>query len=741
MGLPITIALVGNPNTGKSTLFNALTGLNQRVGNYSGVTVEMKKGTMSLSATESHEIIDLPGTYSLAPRSLDEMVSVDLLLGHLNDVKRPDVIVSIVDASNLERHFYLTTQLMELGRPVVVAVNMMDVAKTQGIQIDLAKLRETTGLPIIPIQANRKQGLDELKKAVVAAVGSSPPKPVLFPSLFGDEVKRLADLTNNTVEQFLIARWLLDVGGHTEKQLSIKFPPEVSVAVGQARDRLTDAKLGVPGVEARTRYGWIRERVGQAVKRPAQRVRTFSDRLDSVLIHRVWGTLIFFVLMFALFQSIFVGAAPLMDLINSGKDWLATRLDNLMDPGPFRSLLRDGILKGVGGVLVFLPQILILFAVVAILEDCGYMARAAFLMDKIMSKCGLNGKSFIPLLSSVACAVPGIMATRTIENRRDRFATILVAPLMSCSARLPLYFLLIGTFLSEPWWLPGVVLFGMYLLGFVTAPLIALLLKRTVLRGETPVFVMEMPSFKMPQFTTVLRRMIEAGWAFVYRAGTMILASMILIWALLYFPNKMPDGRSYDVALDTLKTDLEQMPKNDEKVEQTEETKANDEAREAKQGEIGSLAGDWQRQSYLGRAGLALEPVFAPLGWDWKIGMAALASFPAREVVVGTLGIIYNQGEVDSGEIKDSKNPGDTPLGKTIKEEWSENPVTGKYRVAVAVSLLVFFALCCQCVSTLAVIWRETKSWRWPLFTFVYMTTLAYAGALIAFQVGRQLIG
>ena len=394
--------------------------------------------------------------------------------------------------------------------------------------------------------------------------------------------------------------------------------------------------------------------------------------------------------------------------------------------------------------MVFLPQILILFAVVAVLEDCGYMARAAFLMDKIMAKCGLNGKSFIPLLSSVACAVPGIMATRTIENRRDRFATILVAPLMSCSARLPLYFLLIGTFLNDPWWLPGLVLFGMYLIGFVTAPLVALLLKRTLLRGETPVFVMEMPSFKLPQVATVLRRMIEAGWAFLYRAGTMILASMILIWALLYFPNKTPDGEAYDVKIDGVKTALDAMPESESAAdgeEPTEETKAAADARDAKQAEADGLAGDWQRQSYLGRAGLALEPAFVPLGWDWKIGMAALASFPAREVIVGTLGIIYNQGEVDTEKIKSVSSAGDTPLGKTIKEEWSQHPTTGKYRVAVAASLLVFFALCCQCASTLAVIRRETNSWAWPAFTFGYMTALAYVGAFLTYQVGKLLIG
>ncbi|HEX3149349.1 MAG TPA: nucleoside recognition domain-containing protein, partial [Gemmataceae bacterium] len=328
---------------------------------------------------------------------------------------------------------------------------------------------------------------------------------------------------------------------------------------------------------------------------------------------------------------------------------------------------------------------------------------------------------------SVACAVPGIMATRTIENRRDRLATILVAPLMSCSARLPLYMLLIGTFLSDPWWLPGVALFGMYMIGLIVAPLVALVLKRTLLRGETPVFVMEMPAFKVPQIKAVLRRMIDAGWAFVYRAGTLILASMILIWATLYFPGTMPDGRSYDQVTDELQSEAEKLEKG------TPE-------RDAKDDERNLLYGEWKRQSLLGRAGRGLEPAFRPLGWDWKIGMAALASFPAREVVVGTLGIIYDRGDVDSQEIRKAENAGETELGKAIHEEWSNDPDRGKYRVPVALSLLVFFALCCQCASTLAVIRRETRSWWWPAFTFCYMTALAYVGALITFQIGRLLV-
>ena len=722
----LTVALVGNPNTGKSTLFNGLTGLRQHVGNYPGVTVEMKDGTARLGDVE-FRLTDLPGTYSLAPRSPDEMVSVDLLLGHVRGQDRPDVILSIVDASNLERHLYLTTQLMDLGVPVVVAVNLVDVAKKHGLTIDFAALSERLGVPVVPVQANRGIGLEEVKRAVLAAAESGAVPPgVRFPDAFRAEMSGLVDALGGTVEPFLAGRLLLDVGGHTERLLVGKYGDKLATRLAEARSRLTAAGCPVPAVEARTRYGWIRQAVAGCVHKPAARVVTLSDRLDRVFTHKVWGTLIFLALMFGLFEAIFVGAAPLMDLIDAGREWLSAQLMANMDPTMLRSLLNDGVLKGVGGVLIFLPQILILFGVIAVLEDCGYMARAAFLMDKLMAKCGLNGKSFIPLLSSVACAVPGIMATRVIENRRDRLATILVAPLMTCSARLPLYLLLIGTFLSDPWWLPGVALFGMYLLGLVTAPLVALLLKRTLLRGETPVFVMEMPSFKVPQIRTVLRRMVDAGWAFVYRAGTLILATMILVWAALYFPHETPDGRTYDAAIAELEQQAEQAPE-EEKTATEEQAKA--------------LHGEWKRNSYLGQAGQALEPVFRPLGWDWKIGMAALASFPAREVVVGTLGIVYNQGEVDAGEVEEADQPGQTELGKAIHAEWSSDPVRGRYRVPVALSLLVFFALCCQCASTLAVIRRETHSWAWPAFTFAYMTALAYVGALVTFQIGRLVIG
>jgi len=707
----VRVALIGNPNTGKSTLFNALSGLRQHVGNYPGVTVEMSTGRFAHAGTE-FEVLDLPGTYSLAPRSPDEMVAVELLLGRRAELPRPDVILSVVDASNLNRHLYLTTQLMELGIPVVLAVNMVDVAKSQGIVVDPMKLAEGTGLRVVAIQANKGAGLEGLKAALLEAVGQAAPTggPKL-PDLFEAESAALGAELHEKLPPFLARRLLLDVGGYTEEWLVSASRNGLKAHLAAARDRLSEAGHGVPGVEARTRYAWIRTATAKAVTAPAVRTVTWSDKIDRVLTHRLWGTLVFLVAMFVVFQAIFVVAEPLMDLIDQATTWAVGQVEEGMTPGPVRSFLTDGVLKGVGGVLIFLPQILILFAFVAVLEDCGYMARAAFLMDRVMSRCGLSGKSFIPLLSSVACAVPGIMATRVIENRRDRLATIVVAPLMSCSARLPVYSLLIGAFLTVgySWWVPGLTLFAMYMIGFVTAPLVALALKRTVLRGAPPLFVLELPAYKRPSLVAVGRRMFGAGWAFVRRAGTFILASMAIVWALLYFPDRDAGG-SYETRVAELRA-------------------------EQKHDEANKLKAEWQRNSILGQTGRALEPVFHPLGWDWRLGVSAMASFPAREVIVGTLGIIYERGDVDAGDDEQRQQ-----LGEAIRDDWEKDPIRSKYRVPVALSVMVFFALCCQCASTLAVIRRETKSWAWPAFTFAYMTVLAYIGAFVTFQVGRIIV-
>lgn len=785
----ITVALVGNPNTGKTTLFNALAGMRQRVGNYPGVTVETKKGSMTHEGQTFH-LIDLPGTYSLAPRSPDEMVAVDLILGHQEGEERPDVVLSIVDASNLERNLYLTTQVLEMGVPVVIALNMIDIAQAHGIHIDARELGHRLGAKVVPIQANKSRGFDELKQAVAeacnaakrpgAANGKSPP----FPDSFEKEVRALQTEIGNGVEPFLVRRLLLDVGGYTEERVVEKHGAAIKAQVQAARQRLDAAGSGVPAVEARSRYNWIREATKGTLNRPAVRPVTWTDKIDKVLTHKVWGSLIFLVMMFLVFQSIFTWAKPLMDLLTSGVQSAGNWVGDLpfLETGPLKSLIVDGLFKGVGSVVVFLPQILILFAFIAILEDCGYMARAAFLMDKLMARAGLSGKSFIPMLSSLACAIPGIMATRVIENSRDRLTTILVAPLMSCSARLPVYILLIGTFMTVGygWWVPGLTMFAMYMVGIIMAPLVALVLKRTLLRGETPVFVMEMPLYKFPSIRLVLRRMFDAGWAFLYRAGTMIFASMIVVWALLYFPYANDHGESYPELIAALQEKIKE-PKEEietlereitaktkemklwqERIERGERVtsgqsvlpfirkqeietlKAQIETIKEKvdpvEDEINQLTGKWKSQSILGQLGHFIEPAVRPLGWDWRIGTAALASFPAREVVVGTLGIIYDVGEADPREIREAEDVAGTPLGRALQSaEWDNQPGRKVFTIPTVLSLLVFFALCAQCASTLAIIKRETRSWRWPIFTFVYMTALAYIGALIVYQIGSRL--
>lgn len=709
----LTVALVGNPNAGKTTLFNALSGLRQRVGNYPGVTVDVHRGRWRAGGLDA-ELIDLPGTYSLAARSPDEFVAVDVLLGRVAG-EPPDVILAVVDASNLDRHLYLVTQLFELGRPVVIALNMTDVAERQSVRIDAAKLSEQLGCPVVPTQANKGKGIEQLGAVIAGAAAGPAPARVPFPEPFEREVTALAERMPS-VDEFLLRRLLTDVGGSVEARLGD------GPALTAARKRLEDAGCPIPAIEARTRYAWIRKATAVAVTRPEKPPPTATDRIDRVLTHKVWGTLVFLAVMALVFQSIFTAAVPLMDLINAGKDWLAGAVRDAMPPGPLTSLIADGVIEGVGSVVVFLPQILILFGFLAVLEDCGYMARAAFLMDKLMARCGLSGKSFIPMLSSVACAVPGIMAARVIENRRDRLATILVAPLMSCSARLPVYALLIAAFLTvgHAWWVPGVTLFAMYLIGIVVAPLVAWTLKKTVLRGPAPLFVMEMPQYQWPSFRSVITRMLDRAKAFLVRAGTLILASMVVIWALLYFPSTDEQGRSYDLRIAGLRQQADSV---------------EGEAREKLEAEVAALNGAWRRQSWLGRAGHWIEPAVRPLGWDWKIGMAALASFPAREVVVGVLGQVYNLGQREADELHE-------PLGRALKDAtWNDEP-NGRpvFTVPTALSLMVFFALCCQCASTLAVMRRETGSWWWPVLAFAYMTALAYVAALAVYQVGMWII-
>jgi ferrous iron transport protein B len=734
----LTVALIGNPNTGKSTLFTALAGIRQHVGNYPGVTVEKKVGRFS-HAGAALEIVDLPGTYSLAPRSPDEMVAVDLLLGRQAGAQRPDAVLCIVDAGNLERNLYLVSQVLELGLPTILALNMIDVAEGRGVTIDVAELSKRLGLPIVEVQAHRGLGVDRLKDALAkvgsqAAAESSNP----FSAEFRNEVASLEAACRNdgavgTLPRYLVERLLLDTSGYLVDHF---LPADHATIRGEfqaARDRLKKQGHPVPAVEAMARYGWVGKLLEGVIRREDKPRETTTDRIDRILTDRILGTLVFAALMIVVFQAVFTWAGPLMETIDAGVGAVAEFVNARMDDGALRSLLVDGIIGGVGGVVIFLPQILILFLFIGILEDCGYMARAAYLMDKLMVHVGLSGKSFIPLLSSFACAIPGVMATRVIENRRDRLATMMIAPLMSCSARLPVYTLLIAAFIPATTLLgivslQGFVMFAMYLVGIVTAVAVAFTLKRTILRGPTPPFVLELPTYKMPSVRTVLYRMIDRGWAFLKNAGTLIVAVSIITWALLYYPHDAATVEApYAAQREAIEARFAAAPEGSAE-------------RIVAEGELADLeahiAGAYQRQSYLGRMGHAIEPFVRPLGWDWRVGAAAIASFPAREVVVATLGILYDVGEVDTEE-----EEGQTRLSQALADarwEGTDRPVFG---IPTALSLMVFFALCAQCAATLAIIKRETNSWRWPIFTFAYMTGLAYVAALVTYQVAVRLVG
>jgi ferrous iron transport protein B len=713
-----------------------MVGVHQHVGNYPGVTVEKKVGRMDY-AGRRFEVIDLPGLYSLAPRSRDEMVAVDVLLGRF-DGEPVDAVVCIVDAGNLCRNFYLASQVLELGRPTVVAVNMLDIAERRGVKLDLDRLERQLGVPVVGIQANRGVGLDALKVALCRALEAGPVAvDGLFPEAFDREAASLAPLLKQCGmpkcrcghhTPSLARRLLLDVGGYMQQALHSEGHREIGPALASARDRLQGEGIGIPSIEPQARFAWACRVLDGVVTSPAAHVANASDRLDRWLTHRVWGSLVFAVVMLAMFQAVFVWAEPAMNAIKAATGAVGAIVEARMAEGALRSLVVDGVIGGVGGVIIFLPQIAILFLFIAILEDCGYMARAAYLMDRVMVRVGLSGKSFIPMLSSFACAVPGIMAARVIEDERDRLTTILVAPLLTCSARLPVYALLIAAFIPDERYLFGTVglqgltLAGLYLLGIVAAVVVALILKRTILRGETPPLLLELPSYKRPSLRTIGHRVLQRAWIFVRTAGTLILAVSILIWAALYYPHNTPTAQPLEAEAEQLEARLAELSEDS-----PEQVEVRDRLSEVRRG----VAVEYQRHSYLGHLGRWIEPVVRPLGWDWRIGCAVLASFPAREVVVATMGVMYNLGDLEEAAEDEPEHVGQQL--RAITWDGTDRPV---FNVPVALSIMVFFALCAQCAATLAVMWRETRSWRWPAFAFTYMTTLAYLGALATYQFG-----
>jgi ferrous iron transport protein B len=617
------VALVGNPNSGKTALFNALTGSRQKVANYPGVTVERKEGVLHTPADRRVLVVDLPGTYSLRARSPDEEVTRDVVLGRLSGETPPDVLVCVADATNLRLVLRLVLELKQVGRPIVLALNMIDIAERRGLHIDLERLSEELGLPVVTTVAVRKRGLTQLLEQIDRLLPEVRP------------------------------------GGARQDATSHWRPP-------------TAAEIRAAHREA--------ERVLKATVKPPARPDTWTGRLDGVLLHPVWGVLILLAVLFLMFQAVFTWASPAKDLLDAGFTALGGLVTHLVPPGLVRSLLVDGVISGVGNVVSFLPQIVILFFLIILLEDFGYMARAAFLMDRIMGAAGLHGRAFIPLLSSFACAIPGIMSARVIDNKRDRLTTILVAPLMTCSARIPVYTLVIGAFIPNRtmWGVvneQGLVMFGLYAAGIVSALLVAAVLRGLVWRGSSEPFIVELPSYKVPDAGNVLQGVLQRAKAFLRRAGTTIFAIMVLIWFLSSAPGAPPGATEPAI-----------------------------------------------NYSFAGMIGRAIQPAMASIGFNWQIVVALIPAMAAREVVVAVLGTVYaiGGGEGASGS-----------LGAALQHQWP---------LPTALSLLAWFVFAPQCASTLSVVRRETNSWRWPLIMFAYMSVLAYAAAFATYHLAQLLL-
>jgi ferrous iron transport protein B len=718
---PPYVVLTGNPNSGKTTVFNALTGLRAKVGNYAGVTVERKEGRFQ-GAPEGLPIrvLDLPGTYSLSPQSLDEQIARDILFQRLTEVPAPTVVIVVVDASNLERNLYFASQVIELGYPTIIALNMIDVAETNGHMIDTGKLSAALGVPVVPLVASVGTGLKELREEIVERVRETtrPARPVSFcelPPVFKAEVATLTDLlarhtgpraaSLQAEGQLILSdeKFLTGSDGH--------YPAEIKQAVQAARQRLTAAGVDWRSAAIESRYARVAAIHLAVTTETGAETEPLSDKLDRVVTHKFWGMLIFVSIMALMFLSIFTFAQWPMDLLSWMFKWMGQGVHAAMPPGDLESLLENGVVGGVGAVVAFLPQICLLFMFIGLLEDSGYMARAAFLMDRLMSKVGLHGKSFIPMLSSFACAIPGIMATRTIESPKDRLVTILVAPLMSCSARLPVYTLLIGACITGGVLMQSLTMLSMYLLGIVVALGMAWLFKKTLLKSETPMLVMELPPYRRPVVKIVLRHMWDRSKLFLKKAGTVILGINILLWFLTSYPRHPEIARQFEQqrAAQTNPGALAQL--------NADEAAAN------------------VQHSYAGYAGRMLEPVIAPLGFDWKMGIGILSSFAAREVFVSTMSIVYSETQAADNENEKAVS---RRLQTILQQQRFENGAK-VYTPLRAITLMVFYVLALQCVSTVAVVRRETNSWKWPVFQWVYMGCLAWIFAFVTYQGGRLL--
>ncbi len=721
------IALLGNPNTGKTTVFNALCGTRQKTGNFPGVTVEKKTGFLALSPGETEysssisgetsspnaalvEVIDLPGLYSLKAGSPDEDVAADVAMGRVDGTNRPDAIVFILDATNLKRNLYLFSQVAEMKFPMVVALTMTDLLASRKIELDLPALEEALGVPVLPIVGRNQDQVSQLKKAIGEMLHTKrhPEIEIGFPPQLETIVDRLSKVLNLyiPVSHFEV-REMLFFKDYLLLEHFFSFP-DAMAAIESERRAVKDLGYDSTLIAFR-RYRWADGKMSACEKRTEGESNRISQKIDAFLTHRFFGLIAFVGIMYLVFQSIYTYASPLMDLIEYLFDSLGTLAGSHLQSTPIlRSLVVDGLISGVGSVVVFVPQIAVLFLFIAILEDSGYLARAAFLMDRLLSWSGLNGRAFIPMLSSFACAIPGVMATRIMPDPRARLTTTLIAPLMSCSARLPVYILFIGAFI-EPYYGAGWAafsLFAMHALGIIISLPIAFFINRGILRAPALPFLLEIPPYRLPQLFNVFYRVYEASRSFLLKAGSVIFALSIVIWFLSYFPH--PPSVEKQVRQEYEEVENVYAPADPADIQRR-------------------INAAYLEQSVLGRAGKAISPLFQPLGFDWRISIGILSAFPAREVIVSTLGIIFSSGDESGESLKDHLRNAKHPDGSRL------------YTPLTAITLMVFFALSSQCMSTLAIVRKELNSWKWPLFLFTYMTLLAYGLALLVNTVGSHI--
>jgi len=703
--LPL-IVLMGNPNSGKTAIFNLLTGMNQKVSNYPGITVEQRRGNSQLTDDSRVEIMDMPGTYSLTPESLDEKIVAQQTLKWLNGINRPAAIISVVDAGNLSRNLYLTSQVMELGIPVIIALNMMDRLKRNNQEVDSKKLKKMLGVQaVVPMSALEKWGINELQSELSNVISKERNKSCSHIQMeIPEEIRKIINpiskflhnkcehdnyITNVQALRLITRKSAFDLYSESENLNDTEIKSLISLR-DKAAYKIDKLGLNHRILEATLRFEMLDNSLKDIILINQNDIKnqSRSERIDKILTHKWLGPLIFLTLLYVIFQSIFIWATIPMQYIDSAVGYLGSYCVQLFPSGVLRDLLVEGIISGVGAILIFLPQIVILILFMTILEDTGYMARVAFMMDKLMNKIGLHGKSVLPLMSGYACAIPGIMATRTIDSWKERMITIIVLPLMSCSARLPVYTLMIGAFIPNRPVLgflnsQGLTMVFMYFLGTVTAMVIAAIISRFIKQKGKSSFVMEMPPYRMPLLVSLFRQVYIRGKLFIINAGKIIMAISIVLWFLASFPKPESDSISFSI-----------------------------------------------KESYAGKIGHAIEPLIAPLGFDWKIGVGLITSFAAREVVVSTLATLYNV-----------EDEGDDIVGITHALKNEINPLTGlpRYTPLVALSIMVFYVYAAQCMATFAIVRNETNSWKWPLIMIIYMMALAYIGSFLVFQGGQML--